>query len=255
MNYKDIIEKEINNNNWEIFETNDQHKQYKFYKKELTTVYCQFSVLNKGCTIFEFLKDVESLNKWYPFIHSIEKKGETYSSSMLDFVTHVFFPYKFQYLTQIENTNYAVIIDGNPQIKIYIKEKGNESEINIIYTKNAFPNQIYSIILNLFNSLVYALNRDEQYQEMVKIEHVAFQRYNSAPLTKYIHESQRIRITSNDEGNEMFIQADIKVPLRPNTFREIMCNKIGITSIVNDYIRIKEGNLLSYSHFSNSIAT
>ena len=61
MNYKDIIEKEINNNNWEIVETNDQHKQYKFYKKELTTVYCQFSVLNKGCTIFEFLKDVESL--------------------------------------------------------------------------------------------------------------------------------------------------------------------------------------------------
>ncbi|EKE39034.1 hypothetical protein ENUP19_0274G0051 [Entamoeba nuttalli] len=251
-NWGELIDNEINSNGWEIFPNVQECKEARYKNTETTVVDVQFSMTLKGCSIYTFLNNPIIITKWYPFLHSVEKRGDEYIGMILSPLAQTFVPYKFNFFASVNNTSFTVVLQGVPKILIILKEMGNECITHILYYQNAQPIQLLSSCLLIFKCLSAALSGIEEYRILVSMEHACYPRYTSPPLSRYIHESQRVRITANEEGNEMFIQADIKVPLRPQTFYDLVTTKNGLMSIISENIGIKDGPILSYRHLQFS---
>ena len=249
-NYLQFVQNEINNPDWKPYPTSTPTETVHFRHSDICeSIHYQFNVTTKAINVFELFRDPMKITHWYPFLYGVEKQNNEYIGMLLSPMAKVFTPFTFKYYIVEENTSFAVVFQGSPSIYLLLKDNGNESNIHIVYTAQSTANEIYCSIVMIAQSIKYFFEKEKEYLQLVEMENVAYPRYNDKPLTKYIHENQRVRITSNDSGNEIFVQADIKVPLRPNTFKEIICNKLTKTSIVTDMMKIKEGELLTYSHY------
>ncbi|ELP85765.1 hypothetical protein EIN_281260 [Entamoeba invadens IP1] len=246
-NSVELIKQELNESGWEEIPAKDPYYKIRTKNYGKASLECIFKVEPTQADYYELFQSPEAVSTWYPFLHSVVKKDGEYTGMFLSPTAQTFLPFQFQYDVQKTSEGVYVVLIGTPTIFIYIDIK--TSEIHIIYSLHAVRSQLMSSCYLIFKCLEDILSRDEDVKIRNAIEQVCYPHYTTPPLSRYIHESQRVRITANEDGDEMFIQADLRIPLRPQTFFEIMTSRNALTSITTENEMVKESRIFTIRHF------
>ncbi|KAL7722163.1 F-box domain-containing protein [Entamoeba marina] len=175
--------------------------------------------------LFNHFQTLSNLCGWYPFLHSIKyNKNDQCTSYLLNPTTSMFDIFEFTHTIIKQESNVTIILSGKPTIEFQL----TESTFSILYkTKHHHsPQNLYSFCELLFNCLTSSLNGSQSSNDLLNLEHSTYPRYSSYSLPRCIHESQRLRLTTNNKGDQLLIQADIAVPMPMDQLQQLISKRV-----------------------------
>lgn len=246
------IEDGLNTTEWKAYNAQEQGIQCFYKDGPVFLAQVLFHEDEAIQTIFEKLKTPQAISGWCPFLHSIKQTGKTYTGMILSPIQQIFALFSFRFIKEYDTTRNqcTVVLKGTPTIAILLKQEGDKTAVRIIVAMEARPTQLYNTCYLFYKYMHIMLHSTEERRLLLELEKKSYARYGEPPLRKFIHESQRVRITASED--EILLQADICIPLRLQTFFDYVLDRDGLRGVLSESKSITKGEYLSMKHLSFS---